>query len=123
MMQRCYNPANAAYASYGGRGIAVCDRWHDPVAFIADNEALALPGLSLDREGNDGDYSRENCRWATSIEQSRNRRSNVTLSFGGRTMTLFEWAAEIGIAPRTLWARIQVRGWDVERALTTPLQR
>lgn len=117
MMQRCYNPDNAAYANYGGRGITVCNRWHDVTHFIADNEALAKPRLTLDREDNDGPYSPENTRWATRATQALNRRSNVFLTHDGRTQTLFEWAREVGIRPRTLWQRIKLE-WPIEDALT-----
>ena len=119
MMDRCYKPLNSAYARYGGRGIVVCDRWHDVASFIADNELLFRPGLTIDRINNDGHYSLENVRWSTRAEQNRNRSSNVFLTFEGKTQILFAWAREKGIAPRTLWARIHVSGWSIERALTT----
>lgn len=120
MMARCYRPTNPAFPRYGGRGIYVCERWHDVTLFIADNEDTALPGLSIDRVDNDGPYSPENTRWATRGDQSRNRRSNVLLTHDGRTMPLFDWAREVGIAPRTLWRRIRQSGWSAERAITTP---
>lgn len=119
MMARCTRPHNPAYPDYGGRGIRVCARWGDVRAFIADNEAAATPGTTMDRIDNDGDYDPGNVRWATRQEQSRNRRSNVLLTHDGRTMTLTEWALEIGVKPRTLWKRIN-DGWGVERALSTP---
>lgn len=122
MMSRCYNPKDAAYDRYGGRGIEVAKRWHDVKHFIADNDAKALEGLSIDRIDNDGNYSPKNTRWATRLQQSRNRKSNVYLTHEGLTMTLFEWAAKVGIAPRTLWARIKQSGWSVERALTEPVK-
>lgn len=118
MMGRCYNTNNAAYNRYGGRGITVCERWHDVRHFIADNEVLAKPSLSIDRRDNDGPYSPANVRWASRREQSNNRRSNVLLTFEGRTQPLFDWAREVGIAPRTLWSRIRT-GWPTGEALTT----
>lgn len=121
MMARCYSPQNAAYPRYGGRGIIVCKEWHDVRRFIVDNDHLALPGLSIDRHDNDGPYSPENVRWATRSEQSLNRRSNVRFTFQGRTQTIFEWAREVGIPPKTLWRRLRVLGWDIERSITTPI--
>ena len=123
MMGRCYRKHNQAYYRYGGRGISVCERWHDVSKFIADNEDSYQDGLSLDRIDNDGAYSPENTRWVNNVEQSRNRRTNVFLTYQGKTQTLFEWADEVGIRPRTLWRRIRQSGWSVERALTTPVKR
>lgn len=122
MMSRCYNPQSPAYRDYGNRGIYVCNAWHDVTTFIAENENKTAPGLSMDRINNDGPYHPENIRWTTRIEQARNRRSNVLLTFHGKTQTAFEWAAEMGINPKTLVARIS-DGWSAEDALTIPVSR
>jgi hypothetical protein len=75
MRKRCYSPSRDEYASYGGRGISICDRWRDSFAdFLADVGERPSPQHSLDRIDNDGNYEPGNVRWATKSEQLANRR-------------------------------------------------
>jgi hypothetical protein len=75
MKQRCLNPKNPRYKSYGARGIKVCDRWlHSFKNFLADIGHKPGPEYSLDRKNNDGDYEPKNCRWATRKVQNHNTR-------------------------------------------------
>lgn len=74
MMARCYNPKAKGYDRWGGRGITVCDRWHDVRNFVADMGERPAEH-TLDRINNDGDYEPGNCKWSTRLEQSHNTRN------------------------------------------------
>jgi hypothetical protein len=107
MRNRCGNPRHPSYPNYGGRGITVCDRWLASFeAFLQDLGPRPSSRHSLDRIDNDGNYEPGNCRWATTSLQNRNSRQNVRISYLGRTLTLCEWSALLGIPRHTLENRI-----------------
>jgi hypothetical protein len=121
MLRRCHNPRNARYSLYGGRGIAVCDRWRGPDGFlnyIADMGPRPSPKHTVDRVDNDGPYSPENCRWATQSQQCRNRRDSRNITFNGETLNIMEWAERLGMHHMTLRRRLET--WSVEKAFTIP---
>lgn len=76
MKTRCYNPKHESYKNYGGRGITVCEEWRkDFTAFyLWAIEHGYDKSLSIDRINNDGNYEPNNCRWATTKEQAKNKR-------------------------------------------------
>jgi len=110
MLNRGRNPKVASYALYGGRGVAVVERWHSFSAFLADMGTRPTPRHSLDRIDNDRDYSPENCRWATPEQQARNTRRNTWVTFQGERMTLADAAERSGITQSVVTAR-RKRGW------------
>jgi hypothetical protein len=122
MMQRCYNPKESGYQDYGGRGISVCESWHDVRNFVADMEATHRPGLSIDRKNNNGNYSLENCRWEERVVQANNTRANVYVEIDGKKASIAVWARRFGINPQTVYARIRA-GWDTAEALRHPILR
>jgi hypothetical protein len=118
MLSRCSNPNEPEYANYGARGIFVCDRWRDSFkAFFSDMGPKPTRAHSIDRINHNGPYSPENCRWATHLEQANNKRSTHWITFEGRTQTFSQWADERGIPRSTLWKRLLVKKWPLEKAL------
>lgn len=118
MRWRCNSPKCPQYQYYGGRGIKVCERWNESFAnFLQDVNSGYQEGLSLDRVDNDGDYSPENCAWATRTQQMRNTRANRVIEFAGKSMLLTDWANELGLTQQGLIHRLH--HWDLEKALTT----
>lgn len=125
MVQRCYNVRCKEYCRYGKRGIKVCDRWLNKksgfINFLADMGECP-PGLSLDRIKNDkliNAYSPKNCRWATTKEQGRNKRTTIKLNIDNEIISLSELAEKNNIKLQTLRSRIN-RGMPIEKALNKP---
>ena len=115
---RCSNPNNAKYPYYGGRGIEF--------RLTSINELLDTIGRrpskdhSLDRIDVNGHYEVGNIRWATREEQTRNQRSNIEITYKGRTQCVTAWCKELNLNYRTIKSRLYLMHWDVERALETP---
>ena len=120
MRERCRNQNHKDYHHYGGRGIKVCRRWDSFTAFLSDM-GKRPPGTSIDRIDNSGDYTPENCRWATRSEQMRNSRRNRMLTYRGETLCIAEWTERLGFKKSTLRRRLDI-GWSVEKSIETPLQ-
>jgi len=100
---RCTNPNNEKWARYGGRGIALRKRWMTFANFYADMGDPPSPEHTVDRIDNDGPYSPENCRWATTLEQANNRSSNWVVDGA----TIAQHARSLGVSPETITARIR----------------
>ncbi|MFO0452773.1 MAG: hypothetical protein ACK52I_29645 [Pseudomonadota bacterium] len=127
MLSRCYNKnRKITYDNYGGRGIKVCDRWLEPdgrgfMNFLEDMGPRPSTKHSIDRIDVNGDYCPENCRWASQLEQGRNKRNSKYMIAFGKTQCQSAWAEEFGIGLHTLRARLR-KGLSPEEALTRPVQ-
>lgn len=109
MRMRCSNPKNTKYKDYGARGIRVCERWDGSYDdFLSDMGRAPSRRHSVDRIDVNGDYSLENCRWATPIQQSRNKRSNRLVDFDGQMVPLSQACEKAGVNYRSALNRINV---------------
>lgn len=122
MKRRCKNPNRQNYKHYGENGITVCDEWINNFQAFYDWSMVNgySEDLTIDRIDVRGNYSPENCRWATKKDQANNRRSSHVLTYNGKTQTLRQWAEEYGVNYGTFVNRIDRNNWPIEKALTTP---
>lgn len=119
MKKRCNLPSNKAYKHYGGRGIAVCERWNKFENFLADMGERP-DGMTLDRyPDNDGNYEPSNCRWATSSQQHRNTRVCHYITVNGVTKSSAEWEETSAVGRGCVIRRI-ARGMSPEDAIALP---
>lgn len=122
MRERCLRPSCRAYPRYGGRGIGICEAWVESFPrFLADMGRRPTASHSIDRIDNDGPYSKENCRWATKTEQTRNRRMSRCAEYNGERRTIAEWADIHGLSYVTLRNRLG-NGWRIARALESSVR-
>lgn len=115
MKQRCLNPNSDCYHHYGGRGITICQEWLDSYESFR-GWALAhgyRDDLSIDRINVNGDYSPDNCRWATAKEQGSNKRNNVRITYKNENHTINEWSEITGISRQTISDRYR-KGYPLE---------
>jgi hypothetical protein len=122
MISRCYKHTTKEFKYYGRRGISVCERWRESFLNFLEDMGKAPAGKSLDRIDNNGNYNKENCRWATKREQSLNRRSNRFITFKNETMTIKEASEKFNYKYGTILSRLR-RGFTPEEIFTIPIKR
>lgn len=123
MKYRCNNPHCRYYKDYGGRGIKVCEEWNSSEAFIEWSLSHGYKdNLSIDRIDNDKGYSPDNCRWTTQEVQHNNTSRSHKVTAFGKTMTLTEWAKQVGMDRKTLRLRL-ANGMTPEEAVTHPIMK
>jgi hypothetical protein len=130
MLSRCYNKNYTNYSCWGGRGIAVCDRWRfgeDSLdgfgCFLSDMGPRSTSGgYSLDRIDNDGAYAPTNCRWADRLTQAQNKQNNRVITLRGERVTLLEALRRARMSPPAFYRRIR-KGMSETEALERPRRK
>ncbi len=124
MMHRCLDPNTENFPNYGGKGIAVCERWMNVSNFIKDMGLPPSRRHQIDRIDNDGNYEPNNCRWVTMQEQQNNKTNNRLLEFNGCTKTMCDWERHLGFKVGTGGIRYRLNsGWTIQKALSTPCKQ
>lgn len=113
ILQRCNNKKHKQYKDYGARGIK--NEWISFEEFKKDmydsfQSHIEKNGESqtrIERIDNNGNYNKQNCRWATCKEQMRNTRNNHMITYKGKTQCMTDWAKDLGISYSALWKRLK----------------
>ena len=105
MKSRCNNPNSPNYKNYGGRGILLCNEWHDFENFLSWAMSNGFDeSLTIERINVNGNYEPNNVTWATNKEQANNRRDNVLIESNGETKTMAQWEEKLEIRKGRMWA-------------------
>ena len=121
MKDRCFNPNHKQYSDWGCRGITVYDRWLNFENFLADMGSRPTAKHSLDRIDNNADYSPENCRWSTRVDQQNNTRYNRLITIGNDTRTIAQWENKMGYSRSVIQNRLKLK-WSEYKAVMTPVK-
>lgn len=118
MKERCLNPNNKNYKTYGLIGITVCDEWKNSYeSFLSDMGRKPFKNASIERIDNKKGYSKSNCKWASQKEQQNNKSTNRKLTHNNITESIEYWSNATGLKYGTIVMRLH-RGWTIEKTLT-----
>lgn len=129
MRGRCYSLKDHKFEHYGGRGIGVCDRWRGRGGFRNFLEDMGpRPSLShsIERRDVNGDYTPENCSWATLSEQNRNTRVTIYIDHDGDRVKFVDLMDGLGFDKserQRIYGRVFQMGWSLDDALSIPIKR
>lgn len=129
MRHRCTIKSSPHYKNYGGRGITYDKRWDNFLNFKEDMYESYLEHVkkfgekdtTFDRIDSDGNYYKENCRWATWEEQSNNKRNTIYVEYRGNIYSLKALTDELNKDYELVRRRIQNLNWEVEEAIHVPV--
>lgn len=122
--QRCEDKNHGSYERYGAKGIKLLwptfESFRDDMykSYLEHVERHGERQTTIDRIDSSGHYCKENCRWATYLEQGNNNKRNHYVTHNGKTQTITNWAKEIGIRKELIANRLSC-GWPVKNALST----
>jgi hypothetical protein len=124
MKKRCYDPRCHSYKDYGQRGIKICDEWLNDFSNFY-NWAISngyQKGLTIERLDVNKNYCPDNCTWIPKGEQNKNTTKNRFYDYNGEKHLMSEWAKLYSL-PFTCVRKRLMRGWSMEKTLTTPIKR
>lgn len=123
MIYRCEKPSTTNYENYGGRGIKVCDEWHDLKKFAkwaygSGYDDTAKKGdCTIERIDVNGDYEPKNCTWVNMFEQNANRRNTFKVDVNGESVPLMKAVKEVGVQYKLVYERIKRHGETFDEAV------
>lgn len=121
---RCENPKNNRYYIYGARGIKCewksFEEFRDDMyeSYVVHVAAHGEKNTTIDRyPDSNGNYSKNNCRWATQLEQANNKRNTKYITYLNKTQSLSDWCRELNLPMKLIWSRLK-KGWPFEKAIS-----